>query len=95
MDPSILPFVKDWGPTTLLALAVVLLFTGRLVSKRTMDAQIESERQKTDIWKDVAETRRHELEVRSQVAPVQLEAARIVERVMLELRAQASSEEKR
>ena len=94
LDPSILPFVKDWGPTSLLALVVLMIFMGRLLPKRTVDTQIEAERQKTEIWKEVAETRRQELEVRNQVAPVQLEAARIVEKVMLALKTQASSEEK-
>jgi hypothetical protein len=94
LDPSILPFVKDWGPTSLLTLLIVLIMLGRLVPRRTMDTQIEAERQKTEIWKEVAETRRQELEVRTQVAPAQLEAAKIVEKVMLELKAQASPEEK-
>lgn len=84
IDPQVLPIVSNWGPGALLAFAVFLIVTGRLVPRSVMDQQIR-------LRDEIIEKLQQSLDRRDGVVPAQLEAARVVEKLMTDLKAQTDT----
>ena len=81
----ILPYLKDLGPTTLLAFTILAIVTGKLVPKSTHDQVIAEKDVQIKILERVADNYRETLERKDGLIPAQLESAQTVEKLALAL----------
>lgn len=85
MDPSILPFVKDWGPTSLLTFVVALIVLGRLVSAKVLESRLADRDKIIEYQQKTIDNLTKVVDSLRSTSTVSIESAKTVEQMVRSL----------
>jgi len=82
MDPTLLPFVKDWGPASVLTFIVLLIVMGRLIPRRTMNDRLADRDKIISMQEETITNLASALKTGKSATAAQIESAKTVEQMV-------------